>query len=414
MEIDVLLKEAESLTLNWMPENTPVSKTREWPENTPENAGYKITQDICQVTNGSIKLCESEITGSFQVVKCFEKAKMQKDTLEQMKEEVELMFALGAHRNIGEALQVFQDSLSYYVVQPYYAGGNLVNLKARAVSAGVVPIEEWWANIARQCLKGLAHMHALDVTHCDIKEQNIMVRGEDLWEPEVVIIDLGVAQRGSTQRSIIYGTPGYIPPEVWEAKNWYPQSDMFSLGVVVLQMLIGRMGIFTDDTTTFKDVEEATRCRTPPFELMPVEYPSLKWLAQKLLSKEFQIRPSAKSLLQEPWEDVPKGSPNNAQLRNRRSSLPVVGTENGPLMRSMCAGSIQAGLHRPAAAVSSEKRGQSQSRGRSGAPSVAAGSLVTPRASGSGPSALATPRDVRPVAAGFAQKLYSHRRVKSF
>jgi serine/threonine protein kinase len=292
-----------------------------WPELTPESAGYAFTRDICQVATGSVKLAEKKRTGSFssfQVVKCFEKAKVQKDAEDQMREEVELMFTLGAHKNIGKALEVFQDSLSYYVVQPFYAGGNLVNLKARAVGAGVVTIEEWWMSIATQCLEALAHMHAQGVMHCDIKEQNIMLQGEDLWEPEVVIIDLGVAQRSSTQRSIIYGTPGYIPPEVWEAKNWHPESDMFSLGVVVLQMLIGRTGIFTDDTTTFKDVAEATRSRSPPFDAIPSEYPRLKWLAQKLLVKEFRSRPSAACVLQEPWEDVQAVLPKS----QRRHTMP--------------------------------------------------------------------------------------------
>jgi serine/threonine protein kinase len=310
-----------------------------WPERTPECAGYTFTRDICQVATGSVKLAEDIMTGSFQVVKCFEKAKVQKVAEDQMKEEVELMFTLGTHNNIGTALEVFQDSLSYYVVQPFYAGGNLVNLKARAVGAGVVTMEEWWMSIATQCLEGLAHMHAQDVMHCDIKEQNIMLRGDDLWEPEVVIIDLGVAQRSSTQRSIIYGTPGYIPPEVWEAKDWHPESDMFSLGVVVLQTLIGRMGIFTDDTTTFKDVEEATRCRSPPFDAIPSEYPRLKWLAQKLLVKDFRSRPSATVVLQEPWGDIPKSQ--------RRHTMPQLQIDT---RSSQCSPAESNRLQLPAAA----------------------------------------------------------------
>jgi serine/threonine protein kinase len=216
LEIEELLDKVESSTGQ---QEDFASSPSEWPELTLESAGYTFTQDICQVATGSVKLAEKKMTGSFQVVKCFEKAKVQKEAEDQMREEVELMFTLGTHNNIGEALQVFQDDLSYYVVQPYFAGGNLVNLKARAIGAGVVTMEEWWMSLATQCLEGLAHMHARDVMHCDIKEQNIMLRGEDLWEPEVVIIDLGVAQRSSTQRSIIYGTPGYIPPEVWEAKK---------------------------------------------------------------------------------------------------------------------------------------------------------------------------------------------------
>jgi serine/threonine protein kinase len=138
--------------------------------------------------------------------------------------------------------------------------------------------------------------------HCDIKEPNIMLKEEDLQEPEAVIIDLGVAQLASVKRTVIYGTPGYIPPEVWEGKNWYPSSDMFSLGVVIVQVLIGKAGIFTENTRTFKDVMKATRARLPPFELMPLEFPTLRWVAENLLAKDPQDRPSADYLLEIPWE----------------------------------------------------------------------------------------------------------------
>lgn len=129
-----------------------------------------------------------------------------------------------------------------------------------------------------------------------------MLRTQDLQNPELVIIDLGIAQNATTKRNVIYGTPGYIPHEVWLSKNWLPQSDMFSLGVVVMQVLLGRTGLFTDGAETFRQMEEVARCRTPAFELLPSHLPSLRWCAQSLLQKNFLARPSADSLLNEPWK----------------------------------------------------------------------------------------------------------------
>jgi len=278
------------------------------PEKTLEHLGYAFTQEIAQVNHGVIQLPTHQATGTFRCVKCYFKADMQPDTLEFLKSEAELMFVLGEHPQIGEAIEIFQDAHSYFLSMPYYPGGNLVGLKTKAVDASVVLVEDWWKHLFRQCLEGLAYMHARNVMHCDIKEPNIMLRTGDLREPHVVIIDLGVAQRSTTQRTVIYGTPGYIPPEVWEAKNWYPQSDMFSLGVVVVQTIIGKTGIFTENTRTYKECFEATRKRIPPFELMPVEFPALQGLAQKLLLKDFQCRPSASSMLEHPWKAIPQES----------------------------------------------------------------------------------------------------------
>jgi len=291
-------------------------------QQTPESLGYNFTEEIAQVNHGVIQLATHQADSTFRVVKCYFKADMQPDTSELMKSEVELMFALGKHPKIGEAIEIFQDAHSYFLSMPYYDGGTLVGLKRRAVDAGVVLVEDWWKNVFCQCLEGLAYMHVQDVMHCDIKEPNIMLRSSDLDEPDVVLIDLGVAQRATTKRTIIYGTPGYIPPEVWEGKNWYPESDMFSLGVVVVQTLIGKTGIFTQNTRTYKEVFEATRKRPPPFELMPVEFPALQGLAQKLLEKDFQARPSASSMLEHPWKTQESTRGEDIDDRKRLSLKP--------------------------------------------------------------------------------------------
>merc|ERR1719498_327635 len=105
---------------------------------------------------------------------------MNQDALEFMKSEVELMSALGKHPKIGNAFEAFQDEHSYFVSMPYYAGGNFVALKRRAIDAGVVLVENWWQDLFTQCLRGLSYMHDQDVMHCDIKEANLMLRSTNL------------------------------------------------------------------------------------------------------------------------------------------------------------------------------------------------------------------------------------------
>jgi serine/threonine protein kinase len=270
--------------------------------NIPQSSigSYVFTEEIARTSHGIVRLADTG-AGSIHCVKCFNKSQMDEHNVECLKLETELIFELGIHPNIGSAIEIFQDPSRYYLVQPYYRGGNLIGLKKRAECASVAT-ENWWKRLFLQCLKGMAHMHSRDVMHCDIKEANIMLKDKDLGEPEAVIIDFGVAQRASNEREVIYGTPGYIPPEVWEGKTWYPKSDMFSFGVVVTQLLIGKVGIFTEDTRTYKDIKGATQVRRPPFELMLPEHPSLRWVAEKLLAKDQDDRLSANDLLEMPWK----------------------------------------------------------------------------------------------------------------
>jgi serine/threonine protein kinase len=257
--------------------------------------------------------------GEVSCVKCYDKTQMKEDSIASMRQEVVFIKELGRHRNIAEVIETFHDTSWYYMVQPYYMGGHLVGLKKRAEDDGFVPTEAWWKALFSQCLEGLAHIHGRDIVHCDLKEPNIMLRGNHLPAAEVVIIDFGVAQRAGAERAIIHGTPGYIAPEVWDTKIWCPAGDMFSLGVVIVQVLLGKVGIFTENTRTYKEVKEATKQRLPPLELMPAECPSLQWLTKHLLAKDYLSRPTASNLLLDPWGEEDEEEDASRKLKRRHT-----------------------------------------------------------------------------------------------
>lgn len=167
-----------------------------------------------------------------------------------------------------------------------------------------------------------------------------MVKNTNYLVPEVVLIDFGVAQEANNKRDVIYGTPGYIPPEVWETKIWQPQSDAFSLGVVILQMLIGRVpntddrcGIFVSNAATYKEVRNATETFEPPFQSISVFHRNLKELVRQLLDKDSRLRPSPTFVLSSGWissldekveqdEIAPNLARDDDVVTSRRLSLP--------------------------------------------------------------------------------------------
>jgi serine/threonine protein kinase len=94
---------------------------------------------------------------------------------------------------------------------------------------------------------------------------------------------------------------------------------MFSFGVVVVQLLLGKVGIFTENAKSFKEVKEATQKRLPPLELMPVEFPSFQWLAKHLLAKDSRDRPTASTLLSEPWGEEDEDVTKDRKLKRRHT-----------------------------------------------------------------------------------------------
>ena len=90
--------------------------------------------------------------------------------------------------------------------------------------------------IVRDCLEGLQTLHVMGVVHGDLRPANLMVQPDGSTK----IIDLGSAVvQGETLRERVF-TPAYAAPEVLESKDWTPQSDLASLGYVLLELLTGR------------------------------------------------------------------------------------------------------------------------------------------------------------------------------
>ena len=93
-------------------------------------------------------------------------------------------------------------------------------------------------------MKGIQHLHEKKIVHRDLKLENIMFRQENYETP--VIIDFGLSTYFNQDKHIYIrcGTPGYVAPEILNMINpenpkFYPESDMFSIGVIFYYLLTG-------------------------------------------------------------------------------------------------------------------------------------------------------------------------------
>jgi serine/threonine protein kinase len=275
------------------------------PEMSLIEAGIELQKELGHGNQSSVFAASKVIGRGFSCVKRFEKANSTPINLAFLRDEYKVMEKVGSHPRIAEAFQIFQDSSFFYIELALYRGGDFTSLRHNAVESGACCNEAWWKNIFRQTLQGLSHLHSHGFMHCDIKEPNLMLKTQNYDEPEVVLIDFGVAQAEGVQRIAIFGTPGYIAPEVWDTKVWTPKGDVFSFGVVMLQMMSDRVprehgprcGVFTENTKSYNDIKVATRTRVPDMSSMVACGTHLRRLTEKLLTKDSAQRPNASEAL---------------------------------------------------------------------------------------------------------------------
>ena len=140
-----------------------------------------------------------------------------------------------SHPNIVEVYDVGEEDGNYYIVMEYIEGKTLKQLLQKR---GALTLTEV-IDIMTQLTDGLSHAHEAYIIHRDIKPQNIMIEDNGL----IKITDFGIAMALNntqlTQTNSVMGSVHYLPPEQAQGKGSTIKSDIYSLGILMYELLTG-------------------------------------------------------------------------------------------------------------------------------------------------------------------------------
>ena len=200
---------------------------------------------------------------------------------------------------------------TYYIAMEYLPGGTL---KDRLVKRGPLP-SYTAAAVALQIAEALHVAHRAEVVHRDIKPHNVLISGSG----DVKVGDFGIARAASsstmTRTGFVLGTAHYISPEQAMGDPVGPQSDLYSLGVVLYEMLTGTLP-YDAETPIAIAMKHVNGHLVSPRELNPEIPEGINAITLKLLAKDPKDRYAGAAELIEDLERVIEGlEPANATTR---------------------------------------------------------------------------------------------------
>ena len=150
------------------------------------------------------------------------------------------------HPNIVTVHDIGKSGNMAYMAMEFLEGRELRDL----MSPGAPMAPARAVEIAAQVAEGLAYAHQHGVVHRDVKPANIMILNNGMAK----ITDFGIARMRMaevrTQTGVVLGSPRYMSPEQVAGKRAAPRSDIFSLGVILYEMLTGKPPFTGDDVTS--------------------------------------------------------------------------------------------------------------------------------------------------------------------
>jgi len=221
-----------------------------------------------------------------------------------------------SHKNVCRMYDLNKEKGSYYITMEYVSGEDLKSFIHRAGQLTIGTA----IKIAGQICDGLSEAHKLGVVHRDLKSNNIMIDKEG----NVRIMDFGIARslsgKGITGAGVMIGTPEYMSPEQAEGKEVDQRSDIYSLGVILYEMVTGKVP-FEGETPLGIAMKHKSELPKNPNELNSQVPEDLSHIILKCLEKDKEKRYQSAGELQSELEKIEKGIPTSERIIPKKKPL---------------------------------------------------------------------------------------------
>eukprot|EP00201_Polytomella_parva_P022527 CAMPEP_0175041644 /NCGR_PEP_ID=MMETSP0052_2-20121109/2048_1 /TAXON_ID=51329 ORGANISM="Polytomella parva, Strain SAG 63-3" /NCGR_SAMPLE_ID=MMETSP0052_2 /ASSEMBLY_ACC=CAM_ASM_000194 /LENGTH=374 /DNA_ID=CAMNT_0016304219 /DNA_START=83 /DNA_END=1204 /DNA_ORIENTATION=+ len=306
---NITVKESSTASSNIAPikvasetiEVTPVAVATAPP--TPVDLSPDDLEDLGIIGQGSSGLAKKvrvKSTGDIRVLKVIQFDVNSDVVRKQITTELRTLYG-ACHPNVVRYLQAFFDEGAITIVMEYMDAGSLADVLSRHRRG--LP-ERYVAAIARQIMAGLYHLHKdLRVVHRDIKPSNLLLNSNG----ELKISDFGVSgQLGSSVSNCLswVGTVTYMSPERIKGESYSYDSDLWSLGLTLLECALGRFPYPPPgESASLGFWELLEYIVMEPAPLLPHDQfsPELCDFVSICLQKDSRNRPSVSHLLQHPF-----------------------------------------------------------------------------------------------------------------
>jgi beta-lactam-binding protein with PASTA domain/predicted Ser/Thr protein kinase len=276
---------------------------------------YRIIRKLGAGGMADVYLAEDQELGRRVAIKILNDRHAADDSfIERFRREAKNAAGL-SHPNIVSIYDRGEAEGTYYIAMEFLDGRSLKEL---IVARGPAPVKIA-VDYARQILAAVGAAHRHGIVHRDIKPHNVLVGGEG----RLKVTDFGIARSGASQMTevgSIIGTAQYLSPEQARGAPVDQTSDLYSVGVVLYEMLTGQVP-FTGDTPLEIAMKHLSEVPTPPSELRPEVPHDLDSVVLRALAKEPGERYQSAEEMDADLARVAEGMPVDRQTEEAATAV---------------------------------------------------------------------------------------------